>query len=70
LVALLDPEHPVSPDLYFELGAAIGMGKRVVPIVPREVEAANLPFEIRSRRYLTRESPDVTAEELAHALTA
>jgi len=69
-VALLDPEHPVSPNLYFELGAAIGMGKRVVAIVPRELDAAILPFDIRSKRYLTRESPEDTAEELAHALAA
>ncbi len=69
-VALLDPEHPFNPNLYFEIGAAFGMGKRIVPIVPRELEAASLPFEIRSRQYLTRESPEDTAEELAHALAA
>ena len=26
-VALLDSEHPAKPSLFFELGAAIGMGK-------------------------------------------
>src|SRR5207244_3561474 len=35
LVALLDADSPSRPNLFFELGAAIGMGKRVVAIVPK-----------------------------------
>jgi hypothetical protein len=52
----------------FELGAAIGMGKRIVSIVPREFDPSKLPLELRTRRYLIRDSPEDTAEELAHAL--
>ena len=70
LVTLIDPEQALKPNLFFELGAAIGMGKRVVPIVPRKLDASKLPFELRSRRYLMRDSPEDTAEELAHALAA
>src|SRR5437773_10033923 len=29
LVALLDPENPAKPALFFDLGAAIGMGKKL-----------------------------------------
>jgi len=67
-VALIDPVSSLKPNLFFELGAAIGMGKRVVPIVPREFDASKLPFELRTRRYLMRDSPEDTAEELAHSL--
>jgi nucleoside 2-deoxyribosyltransferase len=70
VVALLDPEHPSKPNLFFELGAAIGMGKRVVPIVPKDVDPRNLPLDVRLRRYLVRDSPENTAEELSHALLA
>jgi hypothetical protein len=70
LVTLIDPERALKPNFFFELGAAIGMGKRVVPIVPRESDTSRLPFELRSRRYLMRDSPEETAEELAHALAA
>jgi uncharacterized protein (DUF4213/DUF364 family) len=35
LVALVEPEHPAWPNLFFELGAAIGMGKKVVSVVPK-----------------------------------
>jgi hypothetical protein len=70
LVAVIDAEHPGKPNLYFELGAAIGMGKRVVPIVPKGVDPAHLPVDIRLRRYLVRDSPEQTAERLSSALVA
>ena len=53
-----------------ELGAAISMGKRVVPIVPRDLDPRALPFDVRLRRYLIRETPEQTAEELSHTLQA
>jgi len=70
LVALLDPEHPAKPALFFELGAAIGMGKKVVTIVPKGLDPSHLPLDVRLRRYLVRDSPEHTAEELSNALLA
>lgn len=70
LVALIDPHTSLKPNLYFELGAAIGMGKLVVPIVPREFDNSTLPQELRIRHYLVRESPEKSAEQLADALKA
>jgi hypothetical protein len=70
LVALIDPASSLKPNLFFELGAAIGLGKRIVPIVPRELDSSKLPFDLRSRKFLLRGSPEDTAEELAHALAA
>jgi len=70
LVALLDPSNPAKPALFFELGAAIGMGKKVVSIVPKDMDPGNLPLDVRLRRYLVRDSPEQTAEELSNALMA
>jgi hypothetical protein len=38
LVALLDADSSSQPNLFFELGAALGMGKRVVTIVPKDLD--------------------------------
>jgi len=70
LVALLDPEYPAKPALFFELGAAIGMGKKFVSIVPKGLDPKNLPLDVRLRRYLIRDSPEQTAEELSNTLLA
>jgi hypothetical protein len=69
-VALLDAEAPSRPNLFFELGAAIGMGKRVVPIVPKGIDLGALPLDLRLRRYLIRDTPEQTAEELSATLLA
>ncbi len=70
LVALVDSESSWMPNVLFELGAAIGMGKRVVSIVPKGIEPTALPFDVRLRRYLVRETPEQTAEELSSSLQA
>ena len=70
VVALLDPANPANPNLFFELGAGIGMGKRVVSIVPKGMDPGNLSLDVRLRRYLVRDSPEHTAEELSNALMA
>ena len=70
LVALFDAESPSRPNLFFELGAAIGMGKRVLAIVPKDLDPSALPLDVRLRRYLIRETPEQTAEELSNSLQA
>jgi hypothetical protein len=70
VVALLDSESSSRANLFFELGAAIGMGKRVVSIVPKGMDPSAIPLDIRLRRYLIRNTPELTAEELSNTLQA
>jgi hypothetical protein len=70
LVALLDAESQSRANLFFELGAAIGMGKKVLAIVPEGVDPSALPLNVRLRRYLIRDTPERTAEELSDSLQA
>jgi predicted nucleotide-binding protein len=70
LVALLDQESSSRANLFFELGAAIGMGKRVVSIVPKDMDPDALPVDVRLRRYLIRDTPEQTAKELSSTLQA
>jgi predicted nucleotide-binding protein len=70
LILIFDPESVHSSNLFFELGAALGAGKRVIAIVDKDVPAKDLPAPIRMRRYLLKEKPEETARDVAKALIA
>lgn len=59
-----------SLGMFFELGAAIGMRKKVVPIVPKDLDPDALPFDLRLRRYVIRQSPEETADALSRSLSS
>jgi hypothetical protein len=63
-VALVGPENVDSPDLNFELGAALGMGKRVVGVVPHDFDESRVPQPLLRRQYLMKDTPEQTAERL------
>jgi len=58
------PMHRHTVFILFEVGAALGMGKSIVAIVPEEFDVSQLPQSLRLRRPLTKHSPQATAEEL------
>jgi hypothetical protein len=60
---VLTPETINKPNLLFEMGAALGMKKAIVPVVPRDLDLSALPQPLRSRQYLVRDSPERTAEQ-------
>lgn len=64
VVLLISPESIQRPNLFFELGAAIGSGKRVVALVPSDLDPADVPAPVRARKYLVKRSPQETAREL------
>jgi hypothetical protein len=61
---IVTPESVRHSSFLFELGAAIGMGKRTVPIIAKEMQVSELPFPLRTRVALFKESPDETAKLL------
>jgi hypothetical protein len=66
-VALVGPESLDRPNLNFELGAALGMGKRVVSVVPHDFDEARLPQPLRRHQSLFKDSPEQTAQRLLTA---
>ena len=67
VVAVIDPKRINRPAVNFELGAALGMRKRIIPILPAD-DPTPLPYNLRARRFLVRGSPEDTARRVAEAL--
>lgn len=61
---VITPQNVHRGNFLFELGAAIGMGKRAVPILAKGMPPSDLPFPLRDRFALRKESPDETARKL------
>ncbi len=62
IIYLINPESVKSANLYFELGAALGMNKRLVAVVPQDIDISRLPQPFRVRKFLWRQSPKETAD--------
>jgi len=69
IVSVLTQANAQRPNMLFELGVALGGGKRLIPIVSPELDGARLPLGLGARRYLTRGAPEEAAREVADALT-
>jgi hypothetical protein len=70
VVMVLTPNVLEQPNTLFELGAAVGMGKRIFAFISRDLDRAELPAVIRKREFFLLDSPERAAEELtAAALT-
>ena len=68
VVLLVTDESLRNHNFFFELGAALGMNKKIIPIVPKDFAVSSLPLSIQLRKYLIRKSPEETARELAEGL--
>lgn len=68
VVFLLTTPAARNPSLLFEIGAAMGMGKRVIPIVTPGMDPAAIPVDLRLRGWVVRGEPASTAMEVASAL--
>ncbi len=68
IVFLVSPSSAHSSWAAFELGAAIGMGKTVLPVVSSEVSDDELAGPIRSRKFLRESDPETLAVQLASVI--
>lgn len=65
IVFLVSPNSTRSSWAAFELGAALGMGKPVLPVVSAGVSDDELAGPIRSRKFLREADTDTLAAQLA-----
>ncbi len=68
LVFLLGPRSLDKPALFFELGAALALQKRVIPVVSEDVERSKIPGLLLQMRHVVQGDPEETAEEVARAV--
>lgn len=59
---------PQPNNVLFEFGVALGAKKRLIPIVAPDLADSEIPFGLRTRKYLRKGTPDVAAREVAEAL--
>lgn len=67
VVLLLDSDGGTTPNVLFEFGGALALGKPTVAIAPSQRDQADIPFS-HALRYLRRRSPEETARELLASL--
>jgi hypothetical protein len=63
IVFLVTPDTVRYPNLFFEMGAAIAMGKPLVPVISKNLDPSSLPSSLRERKYLIQRTPELTADE-------
>jgi hypothetical protein len=68
VVLLINAENLNRPNLFFEIGAALGMNKAIIPVVPKDFEYHKLPLPLQRIKFLVRNSPEETAKELVTAV--
>jgi hypothetical protein len=68
VVLLINTENMDRPNLFFEIGAALGMNKTIIPVVPKDFDYRKLPLPLQRIKFLVRNSPEETAQELAIAV--
>lgn len=68
VVLLLNAENMRRPNIFFEIGAALGMNKAIIPVVPAGFEYHKLPLPLQRIKFLIRNSPEETARELTSAV--
>ena len=70
VVMVLTPQSIHSNWIAFELGAALALGKRIIPVVSSEVPPEALPGPIRIRQTLPMDDPQIVAERIAQFIQA
>lgn len=68
VIFVLSDQRVLSPSLYFELGAAVAAGKKIIPIVGKHSARKSLPSSLLKRQSLVQGDPGETADEVLRAV--
>jgi hypothetical protein len=65
---VLSPNYVTSPSSAFELGAAVGGNKKIIPILTYETSDLSLPPLLRDRQLLQEPSPEAAGKRVAEVV--
>jgi hypothetical protein len=68
LIIVLTPESIQRPWTFFELGAALAGGKRIVPVLSDDVDPADIPAVVRQFQFVREKTPEAAARRVAEAV--
>ena len=68
LIVILTPESVQRPWTFFELGAALADGKRIVPVLTGDLDPADVPAVMRQFQFVREASPEAAATRVAEAV--
>ena len=68
VIALLSPDYLSNPTTFFELGAAVGDKKKIIPILTQDVEQTRVPSLLRERYWVREPSPQLAGKRVAEVL--
>jgi hypothetical protein len=68
IVVVIDSSTILSPWAAFEVGAALGSGKTVVPVLASDVRGEQIPQYLRSFQAVPKEDPERAAERVVTVL--
>ena len=70
LVVILSSHSLDSPWTFFELGAAVADGKRIIPVITEEVGPKQIPSVLRQFQFLKEVSPAEAGRRVAQVIEA
>jgi hypothetical protein len=69
IIAVISGTTSENPNVFFELGVALGANKRLI-LVADPSATASIPFYLRSVRWVALQEPKETARKVAEAIGA
>jgi hypothetical protein len=69
LVMVLTADSVSRPWTFFELGAAVADGKRIVPVIAEDFDISALPPLVRQYQFVREHSPEDAARKVAQAVS-
>ena len=64
ILTLLTTESKDNPNVLFELGMAIALNKKIIPITKQNTDISSIPFDIKSRNIIVSRTPLSTAKRV------